>query len=152
MGYRPRPQFDRPDAESVQRTRRMLPWMIPLIVLQQGATIFGHDSDRSLQIVGTVAWTCVTLSMLWIFLGLPLRWLSERDQAIVNDERSRVVRGDSACWGIAAMIVIGSATMLAHLWIQLNAGLAIYALVNGALVVAFCRYGWLNRAEPSEDE
>ena len=76
----------------------------------------------------------------------------ERDQAIVNDERSHAVRGDAACWGIAALILIGSAMMVARLWIRLEAGMAIYGLVNGALFVAVCRWGWLNRAEPAEDE
>jgi Na+/melibiose symporter-like transporter len=152
MSYRPLPDFDRPNAESVQRSRRAATWFIPLIILQQGTVIFGHESDRSLQIVGTVAWICLSLSMLWIFLGLPMRWLSERDQAIVNDERSRTVRGDAACWGIAALLLIGSGMMVARLWVQLNAGIAIYGLANGALVVSLCRYGWLNRAEPDEDE
>jgi len=151
MSYRPRPDFDQPDAESVQRSRRMLPWMIPLIFLQQGSLIFGH-SERLTQIVGTAAWACVSLLMLWIFLGLPMRWLSERDQAIINDERSRMVRGDAASWGIAALILIGCGMMVARLWVQLNAGIAIYGLVNGALIVAVCRYGWLNRSEPDEGE
>jgi len=150
MSYRERRRFDGVDAESLQRSRRMLTWLVPLIVLQQGFIIFGRD--RLSQIVGTIAWTCISLSLLWVFLGLPMWWLSERDQAIANDERSRAVRGDSACWGIAAMIVIGSGMMVAHLWVQLNAGLAIYGLVNGALIVAFCRYAWLNRAEPDEGE
>ena len=152
MGYRPRPDFDRPNAESVQRTRRMLPWLIPMIVVQEATVIFGHSSDRFSQILGTVAWTCVSLSLLWVFLGLPMRWLSERDQAILNDERSQIVRGDAACWGIAALILIGGAMMIARLWVQLDAGVAIYGLVNGALFIAVCRYGWLNRAEPDEDE
>ena len=152
MSYRERPSFDRPDAESVQRSRRMAAWFIPLIVLQQGSVIFGHDSDMSTRIFATIAWTCVSLSILWMFLGLPLRWLSERDRAIVNDERSRAVRGDAACWGIAALILIGCGMMVARLWVELNAGIAIYGLVNGALIVALCRYGWLNRAEPDEDE
>ena len=151
MSYREHPQFDRPDAESVQRSRRMLPWLIPLIVLQQGSIIFGH-SDKGSQVLGTLAWTVVSLTMLWIFLGLPMRWLSEHDQAIVNDERSRAVRGEAACWGIAALILIGCGMMVARLWVQLNAGMAIYGLVNGALFVAVCRYAWLNRTEPDEDE
>ena len=152
MSYRERSHFDRPTAESVQRTRRMLPWLIPLIVIQQGSVIFGHGFDRSTQIFGTVVWITVSLAMLWMLLGLPMRWLSEREQAIVNDERSRAVRGDSACWGIAALILIGCGMMLARLWVPLDAGMAIYGLVNGALVVSLCRYGWLNRAEPAEDE
>jgi hypothetical protein len=152
MGYRPRPDFDHPSAESVERSRRMLTWFIPLIILQQGSLIFRNPGDRSTQIVGTVAWVTVSLSLLWMFLGLPMRWLSERDQAIINDERSRAVRGDAACWGVAALILIGSGMMVARLWVQLNAGIAIYGLVNGALIVSLCRFGWLNRREPSEDE
>ena len=151
MSYRERPDFDQPTAESVQRSRRMASWFIPLIVVQQATLIFGH-TDKSGQIVGTVAWTCVSVSMLWLFLGLPMRWLSERDQAVVNDERSRAVRGDAACWGIAALIIIGSGMMIARLWVQLDAGVAIYGLANGALIVSLGRYGWLNRAEPDEDE
>jgi hypothetical protein len=42
--------------------------------------------------------------------------------------------------------------MVARLWVQLNAGIAIYGLVNGALLVSMGRYAWLNRAEPDEDE
>jgi hypothetical protein len=42
--------------------------------------------------------------------------------------------------------------MLARFWTKLDAGLAIYALVNGGLIVAVVRYHWLNRAEPDEDE
>jgi len=150
MSYRERRRFDAVDAESVQRSRRMLVWLTPLIVLQQGFVIFGRD--RSSQIVGTIAWSCISLSLLWIFLGLPMRWLSERDQAIANDERSRMVRGEAACWGIAALIIIGSGMMVARLWAELNAGIVIYALVNGALLVSMGRYAWLNRAEPEEDE
>ena len=152
MGYRQRPEFDRPDAETVARTRQMLPWLIPLVTLQQGSVIFGNAADRFSHVLGTLAWTCVSLSMLWIFLGLPIGWLSERDQAIVNDERSRAVRGDAACWAIAALIVIGSGMMIARLWLPMNSGIAIYGLVNGALIVAVTRYAWLNRAERYEDE
>jgi hypothetical protein len=50
------------------------------------------------------------------------------------------------------MTLIGCAMMIARIWVPLNAGIAIYGLVNGALVVAVVRYGWLNRAEPAEDE
>ena len=152
MSYRPRPDFDQPNAESVQRTRRTFLWFIPLIILQQGSVIFGHDSEWSTRIVGTVAWTCVSLSIIWLLLGLPLRWLSERDQAILNDEWNRQIRGDAALWGIAALALIGCGMMLARIWEPLDSGLAIFGLVNGALIVAVLRYAWLNRAEPGEDE
>jgi cell division protein FtsW (lipid II flippase) len=150
MSYRERRSFDGVDAETVQRSRRIMSWLIPLLALQQGFVIFGRD--RVSEIVGTISWTCLLLTLLWIFLGLPMRWLSERDQAIVNDERSRMVRGDAAAWGIAALIVIGCGMMVARLWAELNAGIVIYALVNGALLVSMGRYLWLNRAEPEEDE
>ena len=150
MSYRERRRFDAVDAESVQRSRRMLAWLVPLIVLQQAFVIFGRD--RLSQIVGTIAWSCISLSLLWVFLGLPMRWLSERDQAIVNDERSRMVRGDAAGWGIAALIIIGCGMMIVRLWAELNAGIVIYALVNGALLVSMGRYAWLNGVEPDEDE
>jgi cell division protein FtsW (lipid II flippase) len=150
MSYRERRSFDGVDAETVQRSRRIMSWLIPLLALQQGFVIFGRD--RVSEIVGTISWTCLLLTLLWIFLGLPMRWLSERDQAIVNDERSQMVRGDAAAWGIAALIIIGCGMMVARLWAELNAGIVIYALVNGALLVSMGRYLWLNRAEPEEDE
>lgn len=152
MGYRPAPDFDRPDAQSVQRSRRMATWLIPLIVVQQGTVIFGQHSDRLTQLLATIAWITVSLAMLWILLGLPMRWLSERDQAIVNDERSKSVGRDAAAWGMAALILIASAMMIARLFVPLDPGIAIYGLVNSALIVAILRYGWLNRAEPGEDE
>ena len=152
MSYRPRPEFDQPNAETVQRTRRTFLWFIPLIILQQGTVIFGHGSARSSQIVGTVAWACVSLAIIWLLLGLPMRWLSERDQAILNDEWNREIRGDAALWGMTALALIGCGMMLARICVQLDSGLAIYSLVNGALIVAVLRYAWLNRAEPGEDE
>src|SRR3954468_19498371 len=103
MSYRPRPVFDQPTAESVQRSRRTLVWIVPLVLVQQGMIMFGHDGGTTAdQVIRTVGWTAVTLSILWQILGWPLRWLSERDQAILNDERSRFISGESARWGIAA--------------------------------------------------
>ena len=37
-------------------------------------------------------------------------------------------------------------------WVALDAGIAIYALVNSALIIAVVRYWWLDRDEPGEDE
>jgi hypothetical protein len=152
MSYRPRPEFDQPTAESVERSRRTVIWFIPFLVIQQATIIFRYGAEVSDQLVGTVAWGFVSLSLLWMLLGLPFRWLSERDQAMLNDERSRAISGDSACWGIAAAVMIGFAMMIARIWVPLNAGMAIYGLVNGALIVACGRYAWLNRPEPDEDE
>lgn len=152
MSYRPRPEFDQPTAESVERSRRTVIWFIPFLVIQQATTIFRHGAEVSAQVLATVAWGVVTLTLLWMLLGLPFRWLSERDQAILNDERNRAISGNSARWGIAAMAIIGFAMMVARIWVPMNAGVAIYGLVNGALIVACGRYAWLNRPEPDEDE
>ena len=98
MSYRPRPEFDQPTAESVQRTRRASIWIIPLVILQQSTLIFGRNGDTSSQLVGAICWTVLTIAELWWLLGLPFRWMSERDQAILNDEWSRSVSGDAARW------------------------------------------------------
>jgi hypothetical protein len=152
MSYRRRADFDRPSAESIQRSRRSLIWVIPLVILQQGTAIFRHDADLASKLLTTAAWAAVTLTILWMLLAVPLRWLPEEDQAILNDEWNRSVTGDASRWGIAAMALIGCVMMVARIWVQLDAGLAIYALVNGALIVAIARYWWLNRGEPAEDE
>jgi len=152
MSYREKSDFDRPTAESVEEQRRTMIWVIPLVVMQQGMAIFRHDADKSSQLITTIAWAAVTLAILWLLLGLPLRWLSERDRAILNDEWAREVSGDAARWGIAALAVIGCGLMIGRVWWTLDAGISVYGLVNGALLVAVLRYAWLNRAEPAEDE
>ena len=152
MSYRPRSEFDKPTAESVQRSRRSLAWFLPLIMIQQGTTIFRGGVDRGLHIVGLVAWACVSLAILWMLLGLPMRWLTERDQAILNDERHRSVTGEASRWGMVAMVGLGLAILIARTFRPIEGGIAVFVLVNGALFVAVCRYAWLNRAEPEEDE
>src|SRR5689334_6393122 len=102
MSYRERADFDRPTAEEVRRSRRANIWIIPLIILQQSTLIFRHDGDKVSQFIGALAWTTLTIALLWWLLGLPFRWMSERDQAILNDEWSRSVSGDACRWGIAA--------------------------------------------------
>jgi hypothetical protein len=94
MSYRPRTDFDRPTAESVQRSRRASIWIFPAVILQQSTLIFGHG-DRSSQLVGAVCWMVLTISELWWLLGWPFRWLSERDQAILNDEWTRAISGNA---------------------------------------------------------
>jgi hypothetical protein len=37
----------------------------------------------------------LTISELWWLLGWPFRWLSERDQAILNDEWTRAISGNA---------------------------------------------------------
>jgi hypothetical protein len=151
MSYRPRPHFDRPTAESVQRSRRASIWIFPAVILQQSTLIFGHG-DRSSQLVGAVCWMVLTISELWWLLGWPFRWLSERDQAILNDEWTRAISGNASRWGIATAALIGCALMIARIWVPLDAAVAIFALVNSAMIVAVARYWWLDRDEPGDDE
>ena len=152
MAYRDRPQFDGPDAESAQRARRTLGWILPLLIVQQSIVLFGHDSGRFEHVLGIVAWGCVTFSLLWWLLGLPFRWLSQRDHAILNDERSRSVSGDASRWGIATLALIGFGMLIVQFWVKLDVGVAIYVLINAPLIVTFARLSWLNRAEPDENE
>ena len=152
MSYSPRRRLYQPDAESVQRTRRTTMWLIPMLLVQQGAFIFRHGADIFGQLVGTVAWGMVSIMLLWHLLGWPLRWLSEEDQAILNDEWNRSISGDAARWGIAALVLFGCAIMIARIWYALDVGITVYCLVNGALTVTVGRYAWLNRGEPDEDE
>jgi len=152
MSYRSRPDFDQPTAEGVQRSRRTSMWVIPLLILQQSTFIFGREGDATSQLIGAMAWTALTVALLWWLLGLPFRWLSERDQAILNDEWSRSISGAACRWGIATAALLGCAMMAARIWIPLDAGIAIYALVNSSLVVAVARYSWLDWGEPDEDE
>src|SRR4029079_12055652 len=106
--------------------------------------IFGRHGDQFSQLLGAICWTALTIAELWWLLGLPFRWLSERDQAILNDEWSRSVSGDASRWGIATAAVAGCAMMIARIWVRLDAGIAIFALVNSALIVAVARYWWLD--------
>ena len=152
MSYRPRPTFDQPTAETVQRTRRASMWIIPAVILQQTTLIFGRQGDQSSQLVGAICWTVLTIAELWWLLGLPFHWLSERDRAILNDERSRAASGDAARWGLATGALIGCGLMIARIWVRLDAGIAIFALVNCMLIVAVGRNWWLDRDEPDLDE
>jgi hypothetical protein len=152
MSYSRRPKLYQPDAESIQRSRRTTMWLILLVFVQQGAFIFRSDAGVFGQLVGTIAWGSVSIVLLWHLLGLPLRWMSDEDQIILNDEWHQSVSGDAARWGIAALVLLGFGVMLARIWYVLNPGWAVYGLVNGALTVAVGRYAWLNRGEPDEDE
>ena len=152
MSYRDRPDFDRPTAESVQRTRRASIWIIPVVILQQTTLIFGRPDDKFSQLVGAICWMALTIAELWWLLGLPFRWLSARDQAILNDERSRSVSGDAGRWGLATAALVGCAMMITQIWYPLEARVAVFALVNSALIVAVTRSWWLDREEPDDDE
>ncbi|MEQ7873890.1 hypothetical protein ABDK56_07770 [Sphingomonas sp. ASV193] len=151
MSYRKLPRFDTPTAEDVQRSRRTLIWIMPLVIIQQGFAIFGA-SDPFSGTVSMLAWAAVSLTILSMLIGMRYRWLSDRDNALLNDEWHRETSADAMRWGVIALVVIGIGLAGLHRWRPLDAGVAVYALVNSVLLIASVRYAWLNRREPDEDE
>jgi hypothetical protein len=55
MSYRPRPDFDQPTAETIQRSRRALVWIIPFVVVQQGLIMLGHSGSTAEEVFRTFA-------------------------------------------------------------------------------------------------
>jgi hypothetical protein len=152
MSYIERPKFDQPTAEDVQRSQRTMMWILPGILLQQGLTLMrGHGGVAS-RLLSTLSWTVVTISVLWLLVGWPLRWLSQRDQDLLNDDWNRAVRDAATRWGLIAVVLIGCALMLAQVWVDVGTTLAISLIVGGGLSVAGLRHAWLNRGEAGHDE
>jgi len=151
MSYRERLNFDQPNAEQVQRHRRTMVWLVPLLFVQQGAMLIRPGVDTPAQILSTIAWATTSLSLLWPILGLPMRWLSDRDRQILDDDWHRYLSGEASRWGLATLVLLGCAVMVARFWYPLATAPTVFALVNGALLGAVARYVWLNRAEPDEE-
>ncbi len=152
MGYARRPEFDQPTAEDAERSRRVMLWIAPAIMLQQASRLLERDATTLGQFLQVASWSLLTLAILWVLAGWPARWLSERDQMILNDEGQRAMRADAMRWGMIAAAMIGCGLMVATVWIAFDARVAINALVTGAIVTAALRLAWVNRAEPAEDE
>ncbi len=152
MGYRQRPDFMTPSAEDLEHQRKVLWWLIPLMFVQQGVTIFRADADALMQVSALVIWAAISLVILALLLGLKFRWMSERDHRYLNDEWHREISGDAARWAFAAVVTLGIGLMVARLWLPLDMGKAVYGLVNAAVIVAVARHAWLNRSGPDEDE
>ena len=151
MSYREQLNFDRPSAEDVQRLRRNIAWLAPLFIVQDSVVLFRPGADLFTQILWTVAWASSSLLILWPILGLPMRWLSERDREILDDDWHRYLSGEASRWGLATVVLLGCAVMLVRFWYPLDAGATVFGLVDGALLVAVGRYAWLNRADPDEE-
>lgn len=152
MSYRKRLDFMDPGPEDIEKQRKALVWLIPLIIIQQGSGIFRNEASVMSQLVSTLAWGAVSIVLLWWLLGLPLRWMSDGERAILNDEWNQAVSADAARWAVGAFVLIGVGLMITRFFVPLDAGLAIFGLVNGAMLTAVARHAWLNRGEPDEDE
>ena len=152
MGYFRRPHFDQPTAESAERSRRAILWLMPALMLQQASRLLEEDASAGSGIVHVALWVVATITILWILAGWPLRWLSERDRLILNDEGQRAMRADAMRWGLVAAVLTGCALMIAEIWVPIGSRTAINLLVSGGIVTAAFRFAWLNREELGEDD
>lgn len=151
MSYGKRPDFDQPTAEDIQRIRRTVMWLVPIFLLQAGTTLM-RGGALAFQIFNTLSWSVLTIAILWVLVGWPLRWMAQRDQDLLNDDWARATRDAATRWGLIAVVVIGCGLMFAQIWVAVGTRLAINLLVGGGLSVAGLRYAWLNRGGPDEDE
>jgi len=152
MSYSRRPDFDLPTAEEAERSRRTMLWLAPAIMLQQASRLMDSGQSLGSQIFDVATWMVLTLAILWVLAGWPVRWLSERDQLFLNDEGQQAMRAQSMRWGLIATSLIGCALMIAQIWVAIDSKTAINALVSGGIVVAALRLAWLNREDPADDE
>jgi hypothetical protein len=152
MSYVKRPQFDQPSVEDIQRTRRSMVWMLPAFLVQQASFMIGGQLSVAEQVLHLTAWCALTVSILWFLAGWRLRWMSEEDNRLLDDEWNRAARGEANCWGMIALVAVGCGLLIATIWTEINIRLAIDLLVGMPLAVAVARFGWLNRGEPDEDD
>lgn len=151
MSYVNRPDFDQPTAEDIQRIRRTQMWLVPIVMLQVGTNLM-RGGGVAFQLLNTLSWSVLTIAILWVLVGWPLRWMSQRDQQILDDDWARATRDAATRWGLIAVVLIGCALMMAQIWVGIGTRLAINLLVGGGLSVAGLRFAWLNRGGPDEDE
>lgn len=151
MSYRKRLDLGEPDAEQVEQSRRITMWLLPILVLQQAWLIFRDDGSAFAHYLGIAAWAAVILVEVAMLGGWKFRWLSERDNAILNDEWHRTLSGEASRWGIAAVAVLGIGLLATDRWITLDPAITVFVLVNAAMAVAALRYAWLNRGSAVDD-
>ncbi len=152
MGYRKRLDLGEYDAQSIEQARRMQVWLLPILVFQQAALIFRDNGSVFSAYLGLAAWASVVLVEIAILSGWKSRWMSDHDNAILNDEWHLAVSGDACRWGLAATAVTGIGLVVADRWITLPFAQTIFVLVNAGMLVAGLRYAWLNRGSADDDE
>lgn len=152
MRYSERADFDTPTPEELERSRRVWLWLAPVLMLQQARWLFEADGPFERQLLGVALWCALTISILWMLAGWPLRWLSARDRIILNDEGQRAMRAEAMRWGMISAVLLGCAMTIAELWVDLSSSAAINGLVSISIITAAVRFAWLNRGEPTDDE
>ena len=153
MAYRRRYDFTQPSADELMEHRRKMLWFLPLYFLQPGFFIFQADMSFERAVLATVLWGAMLVALTWMVIGLPMRWMSERDRAKMDDEWNRYATGDACKWGMAALVVMTIGASFLHLWHPIDTAQTLYSVTNGAIFAALCRLAWLSReSAESEDE
>jgi hypothetical protein len=153
MSYRKRYDFTQPSADELIENRRKMMWLYPLYFLQPGFWIFDADASFEEVLFSAILWAVMLVALLWILVGLPMRWMSERDQVKMDDEWNRYATGDACKWGMAALGAMTVGASFLNLWLPLDADRMLYSVTNGAIFTALCRLAWLSRdAGDDEDE
>lgn len=152
MGYKQLPNLDEMSSDDVERMRRVNVWLLPVLFFQQASIIFRDDVSPFTHYLGLAAWALLVIVEIAILSGWNSRWMSARDNAILNDEWHRAAAGDASRWGLAAVAALGVAMVAADRWIAIEGSKAAFVLVNGGMLTAGLRYAWLNRADTDDDD
>ncbi|NJC04542.1 hypothetical protein GGQ97_000335 [Sphingomonas kaistensis] len=152
MSYQTKRDYFGPSVADVERQRRTMLWMLPLILMNQGVGIFAADASVIRQVTGTIAWVSVTAALLWFLLGIRLRWMSPQEHRQLNDEWYQAVIGDSARWAFAAVVVTGMILFVTRHWFPLEGARGVFVTTNAAILTAALRQAWLNRGPLDEDD
>jgi hypothetical protein len=151
MSYRKRYDFSQPSADELIENRRKMMWLYGLYFLQTTFWLF-DDGDFDQMLLNTVLWTVLLVTFLWVLVGPPMYWLSERDRAKMDDEWNRYVTGDACKWGMAALGVMTIGASFLSLWYVLDSLGLLYSVANAAVFTALCRLAWLSRDDGEAEE
>ena len=151
MSYRKRYDFTQPSADELIENRRKMLWLYALYFIQPGFWIF-NDGNFVEVLLSTVMWTAMLVVILWVLVGPPMHWLSERDRAKIDDEWNRYATGDACKWGMAALGAMTIGASFLSLWYVLDPVRLLYSVANAAIFTALCRLAWLSRDEGDEEE
>ncbi|WP_324809301.1 hypothetical protein SH584_05855 [Sphingomonas sp. LY29] len=151
MAYRSKATFDQPSAEDIEQMRGMNAWFLPLLFFQQASLIFREGGSPFTAYLGIVAWAFLILVEFVYLSAWKVRWLGERENAILNDEWHRAISGEASRWGLAAVATLGVGMIVADRWITFDGPKLIFILVNGGMLTAGLRYAWLNRGVADDD-
>jgi hypothetical protein len=152
MSYRDKKDFINPTADEVIDKRSTFAWMLPIYLLLPATKLFDTDASQQLQFLYLLLWVTVTITAMWVLLGLPLRWMSARDRRKMADEWNSAATGDACKWSLAAVATLGAGLMVTESWLALDARKVIYAMVSAGISVGIVRLAWLGRGGRGDDE